>query len=306
MTSAILIPFKGESAVIESCLRTLLPLTPKETRVVVIVDGGKRPNLADHPEVTLLSHEQTKGPAAARNTGIEWCMKHDIALVILLDADCSALPGMVEAHRALHEKYPGVFCIGGAIRGSGAGPWAYLDRVMSWFTSMEHLPERVVEPPLHLPTTNMSLKLNARVRPLAVFDEQLKTGEDVAFVGRLRAAEEQLLFSPEPKVIHHDRTTFQSFVRHQVRWGLHTYVVRFGPSGLALWKRALFIVGFLPLIPFFAGYATWLNMRPWLSGFPGDFYLVPAVFIAYLVKAFAIVRGAQSPSVALFPAGRVV
>jgi len=305
----VLIPFKDGEELLLSCLDSLLPQLTDGAEAV-LVDDGSRVKAAGNPalqpvlgdsRVHLLTHDANRGPAQARNTGLVWCRDAGAEVVILLDSDCLALPGFVEAHIRLHRENPDRICIGGAIYGHGEGAWARLDAVMSWFSSVPGTPARTVNEPYHLPTTNMSLKLKSLSSPGETFNPRLRTGEDVAFIKDLRRRGESVLFSPEPEIIHQDRTTAAGFFRHQHRWGLHTYAVRFGEENLALWRRALFALAFIPALPVYVVVATALNIVPWLERSPGYLLYVPALLVLYGIKGVGVFLGALNPALALYP-----
>jgi glycosyltransferase involved in cell wall biosynthesis len=304
----VLIPFKDGFDVLAECLESLLPQLTEGVEVVLVDDGsnpeaGGRPVLATFLEDArfhLLSHDINQGPAQARNTGLAWCGDAGAEIVILLDSDCLAKQGFIDAHVRLHEAHPDRACIGGAIHGQGKGVWAALDALMSWFSSIPGTPARTVNEPYHLPSTNMSLKLR-KWSGGDVFNPRLKTGEDVAFVKDLRARGETVFFSPEPEIIHRDRDSLGGFFRHQYRWGLHTYVVRFGEKHLSFWRRALFALAFIPGFPVYVVLATWLNVAPWLKRSPVYLLYVPLLFLLYAVKGVAVFSGAVNPGQALYP-----
>ena len=266
---AVIIPFQDNFALLANCLSALLNALPPGVRIVLVDDASTAPperegvlsSLLSHPSLVLLRHAENRGPGAARNTALAWCWDNSIDTAILLDSDCVPPSDFIETHLALHQQHKDVICAGGAIRGTGESLWARLDGVMSWFTSMPDAPMREVKPPLHIPTTNMSLKLLASRRSLLVFNERLRTGEDVAFVNSLYRAGERLVFSPTPEIVHRNRTDFRGFMHHQYGWGLHTYLVQWGERTHGLPIRLAIATIFLLAAPGYAALATWLNMR---------------------------------------------
>jgi GT2 family glycosyltransferase len=89
--------------------------------VVVVDDGGH-----DHtPDVTraagarLERHPESRGPNAARNTGIA---SSDAPLVVLVDDDVEAPPGWLAAFVAGAESMPWAEALGGPIRARLEGP----------------------------------------------------------------------------------------------------------------------------------------------------------------------------------------
>ncbi|MEM9544075.1 MAG: glycosyltransferase [Cyanobacteria bacterium P01_E01_bin.42] len=306
---AVIIPYKDCSTLLAQCLDSLLSVLP-ESAIAILVDDGSAVEASADPalcsflqdrRIRYLRHPHNRGPAAARNTGICWCQEREIKLAILLDSDCLVLPNFVETHCNLHEKYPDVVCIGGAIIGLGRGLWAKLDGLMSWFTSIPNLPLREVKGIYHIPTTNMSLKLDLLLPDYSLFDTRFKTGEDVAFCKKLQSGGAKMLFSPQPVIQHLDRTRFKDFLRHQYRWGLHTYVVRFGDRSWGIFRRLLLALTFIVLLPAYAIVASAINMIPWLKQSLMFIQYCPLVLFIYLIKGIAVVVGICFPSIALYP-----
>ena len=306
---AVIVPYKDCSEVLSKCLDSLLKVLPDSASVVLIDDGSKLEASVDpklqaflqDPHVCCLRHLENRGPAAARNTGVRWCWEQGIELVILLDSDCLVGPGFVETHCALHQQYPDVVCIGGAIHGIGKGLWAKLDGLMSWFTSVPNSEMRDVAGVYHIPTTNMSIKLNLSSRNFPLFENRLKTGEDVVFCKRLQSDGGKILFSPNPEIRHLDRTSFRGFLRHQYRWGLHTYVVRFGDRNWGIAKRLILALSFIFLLPAYALLASLINVLPWLKQSFLFLKYYPLILIVYLIKGFAVIEGICFPNTALYP-----
>ncbi len=310
----VLIPFKDGEDFLATCIESLLPQLTDGVEVV-LVDDGSRIKAAENPllqpflkddRVHLLGHEFNLGPAQARNTGLAWCKEAGAQIVILLDSDCLAKPGFVEAHIRLHRENSDQTCIGGAIQGQGEGVWARLDAVMSWFTSIPGTPARIVNEPYHLPTTNMSLRMSNLPAPDQTFNPRLRTGEDVAFIKDIRRRGETILFSPEPEIIHSDRSSAHGFFKHQHRWGLHTYVVRFGEENLSPWCRGLFVLSFILGLPVYIVLMTVLNIAPWLQRSPGYLMYIPILLLLYGVKGISVLFGAINPALALYPKSEVV
>src|SRR5262249_17500589 len=159
--------------------------------------------LLAHPVVVLLRHLRNRGPAAARNTALDWCWQHEVDTAILIDSDCVVFPNFVALHLAQHHAHPRALGVGGALEARGDGLWARLDGAMSLFPSVPR-PDCLIDPPLHAPTNNLSIKLLRRCRELLRFNERLRTGEDVALAQELRRAGEVLRFASAPRVGHFD------------------------------------------------------------------------------------------------------
>ena len=85
------------------------------------------------------------------------------------------------------------------------------------------------------------------------------------------------------------------------RWGLHTYVVRFGENNISLWQRLLFVLAFIPGFPVYMVLTTCLNVAPWLRRSPAYILYFPILFLLYGFKGIAVFCGALNPSLALYP-----
>jgi len=302
-TSCVLIPYKNSSSVLRASLKLLLRHCSDNTTILLIDDGSAKPDnllkqITDHWKVVCLQNEGGMGAAAARNLGIQWCREHDISLVIFLDSDCLPKNDIVKEHVKHHQDNPEAVCIGGAIEGVGRGIWAELDKAASWFTSLPKSPPRIINGIYHIPTTNMSISLASLPLSGEVFDERLRTGEDVKFIKQLLKLKQKILFFPTPLVQHYDRETFCSFIHHQYCWGLHAYRVRYEGIDHIL-SRGLLVCLFIPSIPLFAGVATAVNVIPWfkISLRKSLAYLIPLYFL-YILKGIAVAHGIINPSAA--------
>lgn len=300
----VLIPFKNEIDVLRNCLESVLLDLPDDTAILLVDDGSTEGLFAieqfiTNPMVYLIRHEINMGPGAARNTGIRWCKQKGVEIVLLMDSDCIAERGCLSSHVELHALYPDAAAIGGAIQGAGKGPWSRLDALASWFTSLPGLPQRDVGGIFHIPTTNMSLKLSKIPLEGAYFNEELKTGEDVEFANRLRALGCRLIFHPSPLVLHMDRETLGGFLKHQFRWALHTYVIRFGSKGLSAVKRYILALAFLFLLPAFAVFSSTLNAYCLVKVRKIYALYYPPLLVLYLIKGAGVFLGICKPELAL-------
>jgi len=275
---------------------------PEGAGILLVDDGSSSgPDIHDaDPRVHVLRHEKSQGPAAARNTGIRWCLERGTELLILLDSDCIPEPGFVATHVRLNEENPEAVCIGGAIRGVGKGVWARLDGICSWFTSMPGSSPRRAGKLYHIPTTNMSIKLKQLPENARFFDARLRTGEDVEFMNRLHASGAEIMFFPIPLVTHMDREDFKGFLAHQYRWGLHTYAVRL-KGRKKTGSRLLLAAAFALLLPAYAFATSLINLVPWLRVSVAYVFYWPVLFLVYAYKGIGVLEGILKPERALYP-----
>jgi glycosyltransferase involved in cell wall biosynthesis len=298
----VLIPFQAVHSTMEHCLARLTAC-PLDMRICLIADGTEcsesaLDRLSPDPRVVVLRLNRRRGPGAARNLGIRWCRTQGIDLIVLLDSDCVPDPGFIEEHIRLHEKFTHAACIGCGIRGTGKGAWAAIDGMASWFTSIPELGARSVGSVYHIPTTNMSFKLSRLAMRHNLFDETLRTGEDIMFLKHLRESRVQMLYEPRPVVCHHDRERFTDMIMHQFRWALHTYPVRSGNTGTPFYRLFLALIQ-VPLAPFTALAMTTLNLWPWIRVSWKYMWFSPALYLLYLIKSAGIIAGTIAPGLAL-------
>lgn len=178
-------------------------------------------NSATHLPHTIIRLEKNLGPAAARNVAIRRAKKEGAELILLIDSDCRVRPDWVERHVAFLRQRPDVSIVGGAILGKSKKIIGRADGYCSWFTAPPHSKSGPMNR-FHLSTTNMSIRSEVFDK-VGFFDEELKTGEDVAFCRRVRKAGLLLWLQPDIVMEHLDRNTYKAAALHHYRWGLHSY-----------------------------------------------------------------------------------
>lgn len=289
-----------------ACLLALLPQLVATATVAIVVDDASHIPLAEtaatrellaDPNVRVVRRSQAGGPGAARNEGLRLARQLGAEIAVLLDSDCIPPPDYVRTHLAHHRAMPDAVCVGGAVVGFGDGFWSRVDAAMSWFTSMPGMPAREVRFPVHIPTLNMSVKLDS----IDPFVEGLRyAGEDALFVINLLRKGRRVVYAGSPELRHFDRTGFVGVFQHQFRWGYHTYWIRVG-FNTSLAKRTLFALGILVAAPAYAALASYYILSAWLRQHPSDWTLAPAVFALSAAKSISAALGALFPSTAFHP-----
>lgn len=301
----MLLPFRGLRPSLTTVLEQLLPQLHADVQLVLVDDGSDEdvlgtPNLRpliDRPEVHVLRHPRNLGVAAARNTGISWCLEHGFDIVVMVDDDCLVPADHVARHLAAHRRHPEAAVVGGAIRGVGGTIWARLDAMMTWFHVLPEAKEGILRAPYSAPTANVSVKIRRLPFKNGFFDTRLRTGEDTAFSRAVRSAGHHLVFVPDAEIGHLDRNSFVDFLSHQYRFGRHHYFLGHIDLGLGdvcfkTWYRLLFLAGFVVVMPLYAFAGCLLNIRPVIAINRRAIVYWPLMQAVWLVKGIAVLEAA--------------
>ena len=116
MRLTTVIPTGGRAALLERTLAALLPQMPDASEVIVVLDGDDPETLnlvgrmaGSSPGSLVALSQPRAGQGAARNRGITAARGR---VVLMLDDDIVADPGMVEAHLVHHQDAPRRVVIG--------------------------------------------------------------------------------------------------------------------------------------------------------------------------------------------------
>jgi mycofactocin glycosyltransferase len=197
--------------------RCLTPLAGGP-RVIVVDDGSPDPRaiatVADEIGARCVRHQRNRGPAAARNTGLEAA---STPLVAFLDADCVPPPAF-PARLIDHLADPAVGLVAPRIASSefGQGPIAAYERARSAL-DMGPRPSRVrpYSTVWYVPSAAMVARRDALGRG---FDEGLMLGEDVDLVWRLHDGGWQVRYDPTVVVGHEDRVRPAAWYRRRIAY----------------------------------------------------------------------------------------
>jgi mycofactocin glycosyltransferase len=202
-------------------LRRLL-LGLRGLRIVVVDDGSSTPIEQEdfagaHSNIAVVRHAQSRGPAAARNTGLAAC---GTGFVAFMDSDVVPRRGWLEALLG-HFCDPTVALV--APRIVGLSPTDHLIARYEAVRSSLDLGQR--EAPV-IPYTSVSYVPSAAIicrtsslRDVGGFDETLRSGEDVDLCWRLVEAGARLRYEPIAQVAHDHRTELRDWVARKAFYG---------------------------------------------------------------------------------------
>ena len=217
LTITVVVPVKDDV----DGLRALLA-SVGDTPAVVVDDGSSDPGAvravaetADAP-VTVLHHDRSRGPAAARNTG--W-RATTTDLVAFVDADVVLPPGAL-APLVAHFADDRVAAVAPRIRGRANGH-DLIDRYERHRSPLDlgPSPARVVPrgKVSYVPTATVLFRRRV-LDDLSGFDESLRFGEDVDLVWRA-ATEHAVRYEPTVEVEHDNRPDWRALLRQRFEYG---------------------------------------------------------------------------------------
>ncbi len=186
-------------------------------RVVVVDDGSATPILASdldavHCDVQVLRHPRSKGPSAARNTGLAACTTDFVAF---LDSDVVPRRGWLETLLG-HFCDPAVALVAPrivALHPSDSVVARYEAVRSSLDLGLREAPVVPYGTVSYVPSAAIICRRSA-LTALGGFDESMVSGEDVDLCWRLNEAGARLRYEPIATVAHDHRTELRKwFVR---------------------------------------------------------------------------------------------
>ncbi|CAM4123968.1 N-glycosyltransferase [Mycobacterium basiliense] len=213
----VVIPVRDNAAGVRRLVASLRGL-----RVIVVDDGSVRPvELEDfagaHCDIEVLHHPRSKGPAAARNTGLNACATDFVAF---LDSDVAPRRGWLEALLG-HFCDPTVALVAPRIVGlaPSENPVGRYEAVRSSLDLGQReapvLPHSSVS---YVPSAAIICRASA-IRAVGGFDETLHSGEDVDLCWRLIETGSRLRYEPIAQVAHDHRTELRDWVARKAFYG---------------------------------------------------------------------------------------
>jgi mycofactocin glycosyltransferase len=211
---AVVVPVYADPERLRACLAPLAG----GPEIIVVDDGSPDPDplvaVAQEIGARYVRHPRNRGPAAARNTGLQAATT---PLVAFLDADCvppAGFPGRLLDH--LTDPVVGLVAPRIVSSERGGGPVAVYERARSAL-DMGRRPALVRPYSIvwYVPSAAMVARRAALGRG---FDEGLVLGEDVDLVWRLHDAGWQVRYEPAVTVAHEDRARPAAWYRRRVAY----------------------------------------------------------------------------------------
>ena len=243
----VVVPAYERPDLLDECLGALRAASP-DTHVIVVDDASTSAAVGDVARAhgaTLLRHPVNRGPAAARNTGLDAVTAPIVAFV---DADCAVTPGWLDPLVA-HFDDPRVAAVAPRIRPrSNSADMLPRYEFTRSALDMGPRPELMARgaPLGYLPSATLLIRRNALV-PL-VFDESLRVGEDVDLVWRLSDAGWMVRYEPAAIVTHEIRPQLFDWARRHFDYGTSAAPLdvrhprRLAPARWSVWNLAVILL----------------------------------------------------------------
>lgn len=211
----VVIPVRDNPVGLSRLVRSL-----RGVRVVIVDDGSTVPVTwaeFDSPGIEILRHPSSRGPAAARNTGLARCTTE---LVAFLDADVVPRRGWMEALLG-HFSDPTAALAAPRIvalhpGGSTIGRYEAVHSALD--LGEREAPVVPYGPVSYVPSAAIMCR-RAAVVDIGGFDETLHSGEDVDLCWRLLDNGSRLRFEPVALVAHEHRTGFRAWLARRAFYG---------------------------------------------------------------------------------------
>jgi glycosyltransferase involved in cell wall biosynthesis len=217
---SVVIPARNAAASIGAAIAAVQAQAAGDMEVeIVVVDDGSSDDTvpraaAAGARVLSVSGDRAGGnPAAARNLGASVSRGDPI---VFLDADCTPLPGWLNAILAAHAR--GATMVGGSLDlPPGLSPSARCDYYCSWYLVHSRRPAGVVP---HHPPPNLSVRRDAFLSTSGFTERQpfSYTNEERHWQAELRARGHAIWFEPAARAYHWNRPGFGNMLRRNYRW----------------------------------------------------------------------------------------
>jgi len=262
--------------------------------LLIVVDGKFKFKIKNKINKKIIFQKKSKYAIPInRNLALDFAIKKKYKILFFIDSDIEPNIKLIFNHLKIHEKFSNVAAVGGSVVSSSNfskkfNLWEYLDGKLSWFQAVKNEDYIFVKKPYHLPTCNLSIKLNMIKKNKIKFNQKLFTGEDAFFFEEFRRKNLKFLLSSKCNVIHHDRKNFLSFFSHHMKWGRHQYYTLYQskfPKKFFYLVNIFFIL-FYPLILIPITFLQSLFViSPWIKLNFANIFLFPAFLSVHFSKS---------------------
>jgi mycofactocin glycosyltransferase len=217
----IVVPVKDRPTELERLLRSIRNST-SDVPLIVVDDGSADPAqtiaIATRYRATVLRHEQSRGPGAARNRGANEATTEFVAFV---DSDCEIVDSGWLTTCVAQFDDPELAIVAPRIVAAEQTNSNYLYAYEMVRSSLDLGPSPAKVAPMHrvayVPAAALVVRKNLFVA-LSGFDEAMHVGEDVDFVWRVNEANHAVRYEPKATVAHEHRTNLAQFLKRRFQY----------------------------------------------------------------------------------------
>lgn len=220
---SVIVPCYNSARTIRRCLTAILNQQTSFSFEVTVVDSSEdeTPQIVERefPAARLIHLDKRTFAGAARNVGVratrgKYCL--------MIDSDCVAHPGLIERVIKRHGE-DDYAAVGGSL---GNGTPKSLSGLIGYLIEFkEFMPSANSRLETGVPTANIAYRREVLER-YGGFDDSMWLAEDILFNWKLHEAGERILFDPEIKVTHLNRTGWREVLTYQVGLGRMSAVAR--------------------------------------------------------------------------------
>jgi glycosyltransferase involved in cell wall biosynthesis len=284
---SVVVPAYNSARTIERCMGALAAQRTSHRFEVLVVHSGTDDTCTLAARALagtrVLQLPERAIPPRARNIGVQHARGDILAFI---DSDIYVDPTWVE--QVVKAMATGYDLVCGSIE--NANPHSAVGRAEQLLMFNEFLPDQPEHPSWFALSGNTALRRTTfeRFGPFVA----VRAAEDVVFSRRLVAAGGRILFFPELRVRHDNRTRLWPFLRNQMLVGTHTAIARRLVDFADSRSYALFLAS-LPVAPFvkLAKIVAHVGRYDWrqLRAVGRDF---PTLMLGVFAYSAGLVRGA--------------
>lgn len=220
---SVIVPCYNSERTIRACLQSLLEQQTTIPYEVIVVDSSSDRTseivASDFPSVRLIRLEKRTFAGAARNAAIR---SSDSPFCLMIDSDCIAAPDLVERAMRRHRE-DNYAAIGGSL--ANGTPRSISGWIGYLIEFKEYMPSTPLRLETSVPTANVLYRREV-LEEQGLFDEDMWLAEDILLNWRIFRSGGRILFDPEIKVTHLNRTGWREVLTYQMHLGRLSSVAR--------------------------------------------------------------------------------
>jgi glycosyltransferase involved in cell wall biosynthesis len=220
---SVIIPCRNSERTIRRCLDALMNQSTSVPFDITVVDSSTDLTPAivrqEYPTVNLIHLEKRTFAGAARNIGIKATQSK---YCLMIDSDCVAEPDLIDKAVQRHSEDDYAAVGGSLANGTPNSLSGFIGYLIEFKEFTPSAPMRLEK---GNPTANITYR-REKLEKYGGFDDDMWLAEDILFHWKMFQNGEQILFDPEIKVTHLNKTGWRQVLGYQVDLGRLSAVAR--------------------------------------------------------------------------------